>query len=118
MPRVIPAAARIPVPGGKLIDEHVGGASSGDAAVSVAHMEAPAGWSEPFQTPEFTEFTVVVRGTVTVECDGVVHECHAGQSIVAYPGERIRYGVGPDGAEYWAICLPAFTPELVHREES
>ena len=83
---------------------------------SFAHMVAPAGWTEPFQTPDFQEFTVVLRGTVTVECDDVVLECHAGQTLITMPGERIRYGVGSEGAEYLAICIPAFTPDSVHRE--
>ncbi len=117
MPAVFAHPTRIPVPGGKLIDEHVGAASTVDADVSVAHMHAPAGWTEPFQTPEFTEYTIVVHGAVTVECEGVVHTVHAGETLVTYPGERIRYGVGPEGAEYWAICLPAFSPDRVHREE-
>ncbi len=117
MPEILPPPVSIPVPGGKLIEELVGAASSGDRDISVAHMQAPAGWSEPFQTPTFTEYTVVVRGTVTVECDGVVHECHAGQTLVSRPGERIRYGVGAEGAEYFAICLPAFTPSSVNRED-
>lgn len=117
MPRLLTTPVRIPVPGGKSIAEHVGLAASGDAAVSVAHMHAPPGWTEPFQTPEFTEVTVVLRGLVTVECDGVVHECAAGQAIVTAPGERIRYGVGPEGAEYLAICTPAFAPDTVHRED-
>ncbi len=117
MPRLLTDPTRIPVPGGKVIDELVGAASSGDRAVSVAHMQAPAGWTEPFQSPEFMEVTVVVQGTVTVECEGVVHTCHAGQVIVTEPGERIRYGVGPEGAEYYAICLPAFAPDTVHRED-
>ncbi|MHB0927341.1 MAG: cupin domain-containing protein [Candidatus Nanopelagicales bacterium] len=117
MPTLVPNVVTIPVPGGKLIEEHIGVPSSGTSAVSIAHMHAPAGWTEPFQTPEFTEYTVVLRGLVTVECEGVVHECHAGQAIVTQPGERIRYGVGPQGAEYFAICLPAFAPDLVHRED-
>ncbi len=118
MPRLLTDPTRIPVPGGKRIDELVGLASSGDGAVSVAHMEAPAGWTEPFQTPEFLEVTIVVRGLVTVECEGVIHECQAGEVIVTDPGERIRYGVGPEGAAYYAICLPAFSPERVHRDEA
>ncbi len=117
MPQILHEPVSIPVPGGKLIEEHVGAASSGHSALSIAHMHAPAGWSEPFQRPTFTEFTIVVQGTVTVECDGVVHACHAGQTLVTNPGERIRYGVGPEGAEYFAICIPAFTPDSVHRED-
>ena len=118
MPQLLPEAVTIPVPGGKSIVEHVGAASSGDGAVSVAHMHAPVGWTEPYQTPAFTEFTVVVQGAVTVECDGVLYTASAGQTLMTRPGERIRYGVGPEGAEYWAICIPAFTPDSVHREES
>lgn len=117
MPELHTERLSIPVPGGKQIEELVGSASSNTSDLSIAHMVAPAGWTEPFQTPEFREYTVVLRGTVTVECDGRTIECHAGQTLVTYSGERIRYGVGPDGAEYIAICLPAFTPDSVHRED-
>ena len=117
MPHVTTAPTRIPVPGGKVIDEHVGAASIGTDAVSVAHMVAPPGWEEPYQTPEFDEITVVVRGSIHVDCDGERHEVRAGQSIVTTAGERIRYAAGSDGAEYVAICLPAFTPDRVHRED-
>lgn len=117
MPRVLRDAVRIPVPGGKVIDELVGLAASGDGGVSIAHMQAPAGWTEPYQTPEFTEYTIVVQGTVTVECEGVVHAASAGEVLVTLPGERIRYGVGDEGAEYFAICLPAFSPSTVHRDD-
>lgn len=116
MPRVFTRGLRVPVPGGKVIDELVGAASANHDAVSIAHMQAPAGWTEPYQTPEFAEYTIVVAGTVTVECDGVVHECHAGQVLLTHAGERVRYGVGPEGAEYYALCLPSFTPDRVHRE--
>jgi quercetin dioxygenase-like cupin family protein len=116
MPEVFAQPVQVPVPGGKVITELVGLAAGGHAAVSIAHMQAPPGWSEPFQTPEFTEYTFVVGGTVTVECEGVLHECQAGQVLVTRRGERIRYGVGPEGAEYYAICLPAFTTEGVNRE--
>ena len=117
MPQILTAPFRVPVPGGKLIDEHIGLASSGDVGVSIAHMRAPAGWTEPFQTPSFTEYTLVLSGRVVVECDGVTHEVEAGQTLVTLPGERIRYSVGPEGAEYVAVCMPAFTPDSVHREE-
>ena len=116
MPAVHTQRLSIPVPGGKQIDELIGAASTQTRDISIAHMVAPAGWTEPFQTPAFREYTVVLRGTVTVEHDGRTFECHAGETLVTEPGERIRYGVGPDGAEYIAICLPAFTPESVHRE--
>jgi mannose-6-phosphate isomerase-like protein (cupin superfamily) len=117
MPHVTASPTRIPVPGGKLIDEHVGVASTGTDAVSVAHMVAPPGWVEPYQTPEFDEITVVVRGSIQVDCDGEQYEVGAGQSIVTTAGERIRYAAGSDGAEYVAVCLPAFTPDRVHRED-
>ncbi|MEO3873589.1 cupin domain-containing protein [Nonomuraea sp. B12E4] len=117
MVRKIEAPARIPVPGGKLIDEHVGRVSSGDGAISIAHMTAPPGWSEPAQAPSFTEYTVVLRGTVVVEHDGDVTEVAAGQSVVTSPGEKVRYSVGPEGAEYIAVCLPAFSPETAGREQ-
>ncbi|WP_188837991.1 cupin domain-containing protein [Flexivirga endophytica] len=109
---------RIPVPGGKIIDEHIGAASTGESKLSVAHMRAPAEWSEPFQTPEFDEFTIVLSGTVIVEHgDGETTEVTAGQSVKTTAGERIRYSTGPDGADYIAVCLPAFTPETVNRDE-
>lgn len=117
MPQVFANPVPIPVPGGKTIIELAGMAAGAFPAASVAHMHAPAGWTEPFQTPEFTELTIVVRGIVTLECDGVVRECGAGEVLVTFAGERVRYGVGPEGAEYYAICTPAFTPESVHREE-
>ena len=115
-PRLIGAPTRIPVPGGKVIDEYVGRVTSGSSAVSVAHMQAPPDWSEPAQTPEFDEVTLVLRGSVVVEHDGGRLEVPAGQAVVTPAGERVRYLVGPDGAEYVAVCLPAFDPDLAHRE--
>ncbi|MFC4115625.1 cupin domain-containing protein [Nonomuraea zeae] len=112
----IEGPTRIPVPGGKLIDEHVGRVNSGDEAVSIAHMTAPPGWEEPAQTPSFTEYTVVLRGTVIVEHAEGVTEVEAGQSLVTSPGEKVRYRVGPEGAEYIAVCLPAFSPEAAGRD--
>lgn len=103
------------MPGGKVIDEHVGRVNSGDEAVSIAHMVAPPGWEEPAQTPSFTEYTVVLRGTVIVEHAGGATEVGAGQSLVTEPGEKVRYSAGPEGAEYIAVCLPAFTPETANR---
>ena len=117
MPELLAEPVRIPVPGGKVILEHVGAASNSENAVSVAHMIAPAGWAEPAQTPQFDEITLVLKGAVTVEhADGVL-TVNAGQSVITRAGERIRYSTGADGAEYIAVCLPAFTPELVNREE-
>ncbi|KWX02466.1 cupin [Carbonactinospora thermoautotrophica] len=118
MPQLIPGPTRIPVPGGKVIDEYVGRVNTRTSTVSVAHMMAPAGWAEPAQTPEFDEITLVLRGTVRVEHDGGVLQVPAGQAVMTRAGERIRYSAGPEGAEYVAICLPAFAPELAHREES
>lgn len=118
MPELRTEPVQIPVPGGKIIAEHVGAASTGESTVSVAHMKAPPDWDEPYQTPEFDEFTVVLDGTVQVDHDGDRLDVRAGQSVVTRAGERIRYSCGPDGAEYIAVCLPAFTPESVNREEN
>ena len=117
MPRLISTPASIPVPGGKIIREHVGLISTGTLAVSVAHMIAPADWGEPFQTPEFDEVTLVLKGEVIVEHEGGPTTAHAGQSILAAAGERVRYSCGPEGAEYVAVCLPAFSPNAVNRED-
>jgi mannose-6-phosphate isomerase-like protein (cupin superfamily) len=116
MPELIPAPALIPVPGGKLIEEYVGHASSGDDLVSVAHMLAPAGWEEPAQEPEFDEFTIVLEGSIDVEHDdGVIH-VRAGQAVITRGGERIRYTTH-EGARYIAVCLPAFHGDRVHRDD-
>lgn len=116
MAEIIAAPIRIPVPGGKTIDEYVGRVASEDSAVSIAHMVAPAGWDEPAQTPDFDEFTVVLKGSVEVETDAGVLSVTAGQAIITRAGERIRYTTA-EGAEYVAVCLPAFAPELAHRED-
>ncbi len=116
MPQLVTAPVRVPVPGGKLIDEYVGGASTGTSAVSVAHMRSPAGWEEPAQVPEFDEVTLVLQGAVHVEHDGGTLVVAAGQAVLTRGGERVRYTT-PDGAEYVAVCLPAFSPDTVHREE-
>jgi mannose-6-phosphate isomerase-like protein (cupin superfamily) len=117
MPQLIESPSRIPVPGGKVIDEYVGRASSSTPEVSVAHMRAPAGWEEPAQTPDFDEVTVVLAGSVRVEHDGGALEVAAGQAVLTRAGERVRYSVGAEGAEYVAVCLPAFAPEMAHRDE-
>jgi len=118
MPSLITGPTEIPVPGGKLIEEYVGRVNSGEAALSIAKMDAPGGWTEPYQTPEFDEFTLVLRGTVRVEHAGGAVDVKAGQAVVTRAGERIRYST-PDGegASYVAICLPAFAPELAARED-
>ena len=107
----------IPVPGGKVISEHVGRVATGSEAMSVAHMKAPPGWTEPAQVPDFDEVTLVVAGTVIVEHEDGTSEVRAGASIVTRAGERVRYSTGPEGAEYVAICTPAFSPDTVHRQE-
>lgn len=120
MPTLIKAPTRVEAAGSKpkLIDEYVGRASSGDGAVSVAHMRSPGGWVEPGQTPEFDEFTVVLRGLLRVEHHGGVLDVRAGQAVITRGGEWVRYSTPePEGAEYVAICLPAFSPETVHREQ-
>lgn len=118
MTELIAAATRIPVPGGKIIEEYVGRVNNGETALSIAHMVAPGGWSEPPQAPAFDEYTLVLRGCLRVEHLGGVTDVRAGQAIVARAGERVQYGA-PDaeGAEYVAVCLPAFAPDLAGRED-
>ena len=112
-PTRVEAAGNLP----KLIDEYVGRVNSGDQKASIAHMRSPGGWVEPGQTPEFDEFTVVLRGTLRVEHRDGAMDVSAGQAVVAQKGEWVRYSTpGPDGAEYIAVCLPAFSMELVHRD--
>lgn len=120
MPRLIEKPTRIEAAGNKpkLIDEFIGRVNSGAAHVSVAHMRSPGGWVEPAQTPAFEEITVVLRGLLRVECDGRSIDVRGGQAIITQPGERVRYSTPePDGAEYIAVCLPAFSPDTVHRDE-
>jgi quercetin dioxygenase-like cupin family protein len=112
-PTVIAAAGNKP----KTIEEYVGRVNSGDAAVSVARMVSPAGWREPGQRPEFEEISVVLRGTLCVEFDGGSIHARAGQAVVASPGEWVCYSTPTDeGAEYLAVCLPAFSADTVHRD--
>ncbi len=101
----------------KLIDEYFGRVNSQTLELSVAHMRSPGGWTEPGQTPEFREYTVVLRGTLRVEFEGGAIDVQAGQAVVTHPGEWIRYSTPEDaGAEYIAVCLPAFSPATVHRD--
>jgi len=119
MPRLIEAPVVIQAAGTKpkLIEEFVGPPSTGSAAVSVARMRSPSGWEEPGQRPEFQEITLVLKGGVRVEFEGGVLDVAAGQAIVTTPGEWVRYSTPhPEGAEYVAICLPAFSPQTVHRD--
>jgi mannose-6-phosphate isomerase-like protein (cupin superfamily) len=101
----------------KVIEEFVGRANSGHTDVSIARMQSPAGWVEPKQTPEFAEYTVVLKGTLVVESDAGTLEVAAGQAVVAPAGEWVRYSTpGAEGAEYVAVCVPAFSYDTVHRE--
>jgi mannose-6-phosphate isomerase-like protein (cupin superfamily) len=120
MPKLIAKPTRITSAGNKpkLIDEYIGRVNSGDSRASVVHMRSPSGWIEPGQTPEFDEFTIVLNGTLRVEHKGGSLDVHAGQAVHTRPGEWVRYSTpGAEGAEYIAVCLPAFAPETVHREE-
>jgi mannose-6-phosphate isomerase-like protein (cupin superfamily) len=113
-PTVVEAAGRPP----KTIREYVGAVNTGERRLSVAHMTSPRGWSEPGQRPEFDEFTVVLRGALVVEHDAGRFEVTAGQAVQTNAGEWVRYSTpGPEGADYIAICLPAFSPETVHRDD-
>ena len=117
MIKKITQPTRIPVPGSKIIDEHVGRVHTGTETLSVAHMIAPPGWDEPFQQPTFDEVTIVVRGTVRVEHDGGMLDVAAGETLLVEAGERIRYSNPFEAeAEYWAVCTPAFSPETAHRD--
>ena len=102
----------------KVIEEFVGRVNTGDAAVSIARMQSPAGWVEPVQTPQFDEYTIVLSGVLVVAHEGGSLEIRAGEAVHSGPGEWVRYSSPePGGAEYIAVCLPAFSPELVNRDE-
>jgi mannose-6-phosphate isomerase-like protein (cupin superfamily) len=121
MPRLIAAPTVVPAAGlpPKRIEEYAGRVNSGHASVSVARMVSPAGWVEPGQRPEFEEITVVLKGMLKVEHEGGAMDVRAGQAIVAAPGEWVRYSSPePGGAEYVAICLPAFSMDAVHRDDA
>jgi quercetin dioxygenase-like cupin family protein len=120
MPKLIAAPAVVAAAGTKpkKIEEFAGRVNSGHAHVSVAKMTSPCGWQEPGQRPEFEEITLVLRGMVRVEHDAGVLDVHAGQAVVTAPGEWVRYSTPePDGAEYVAVCFPAFSAATVHRDE-
>ena len=116
--KVAEGGVEIPVPGGKTIQEIFGRVSTGEGRFSLARMVAPSGWTEPPQTPEFGELTVMLRGRLRIDVDGEPVELAAGQSIWVEPGTRVHYrNESGEECEYLAICLPAFTPEAAHREE-
>jgi len=119
MPRLIDKPTRIEAAGNKpkVIEEFVGRVNTGHGDLSVARMRSPAGWVEPGQRPEFAEITVVLSGCLQVEHEGGVLEVCVGQAVVCEPGEWVRYSSpSPAGAEYIAICRPAFSPDTVHRD--
>jgi ethanolamine utilization protein EutQ len=120
MPTLISQPTRIQAAGNKpkLIDEYIGRVNSKTSGASVAHMRSPQGWIEPGQTPEFDEFTIVLKGMLRLEHSGGAIDVAAGQAVIAHAGEWIRYSTPQKGgAEYIAVCLPAFSMETVHRDE-
>jgi len=120
MPKLIPKPTRIQAAGNKpkIIEEFIGRVNSGDTQVSIAHMRSPGGWVEPGQTPEFDEYTIVLAGSLRVEHKEGVLDVAAGQAIVTRAGEWVQYSTpNAEGADYIAVCLPAFSPETVHRDD-
>jgi mannose-6-phosphate isomerase-like protein (cupin superfamily) len=120
MPTLISKPTRIQSAGNKpkLIDEYVGRVNTKTSSTSVAHMRSPGGWVEPGQSPEFDEFTIVLKGTLRVEHQAGSLDVRAGQAVITHAGEWVRYSTPEeDGAEYIAVCLPAFSMETVHRDE-
>jgi len=117
VPTLIAAATRIEAAGNKpkIIQEHIGRVNSQTEAISVARMSSPPGWAEPGQTPEFDEYTLVLSGTLRVRHKAGEMDVRAGQAVIAHAGEWVQYST-PEGAEYVAICLPAFSPATVHRD--
>src|ERR1043166_6180619 len=119
MPTLVAQPTRIRAAGTKpkLIDEHIGRVNTGTSAASVAHMRSPQGWEEPGQTPEFDEFTLVLKGVLHVTHKGGDLDVAAGQAVIAHRGEWVQYSTPAGETEYIAICLPAFSVETVHRDE-
>jgi len=119
MPTIISTPTRITAVGNKpkIIEEFIGRVNSGESRLSIAQMRSPGGWVEPGQTPEFDEFTVVLKGTLRVTHKAGVLDVKAGQAVITHAGEWVQYSTpDPDGAEYIAVCLPAFSPQTVHRD--
>lgn len=120
MSRHIPQPTRIQAAGNKpkIIEEFIGRINSGTAALSIARMTSPTGWVEPGQSPEFDEYTVVLKGTLRIKTgEGRIFEVAAGEAFIASAGDWVQYSTpGADGAEYIAVCLPAFSPDTVHRD--
>jgi quercetin dioxygenase-like cupin family protein len=102
----------------KMIDEFIGRVNTKSEGVSIAHMRSPAGWQEPGQTPDFEEYTIVIRGKLRVRHQGGAFDVTPGQAVIARPGEWIQYSTPDEATEYVAICLPAFSPHTVHRDDT
>jgi quercetin dioxygenase-like cupin family protein len=120
MPRFIDSPTVIPAEGNKpkVIREYIGNVNTGHNQSSLAHMISPGGWVEPGQRPDFQELTLVLKGQLHVDYEGGQYTVNAGQAIITEPGEWVRYSTpGDEGAEYIAVCLPAFSPASVHRDE-
>ena len=120
MPTLIQKPARIEAAGNKpkIIEEFIGRVNSGDDKLSIAHMRSPGGWIEPGQTPEFDEYTIVLGGMLRVTHKSGHIDVAAGQAVIVRAGEWVKYSSpNPEGADYIAICLPAFSPQTVHRDE-
>ena len=120
MPKLIPKPTIIPIPDeqDKIIAEHIGQINTDTESISIAKMTSPQGWSEPGQRPEFTEYTLVLRGALHVQTETETLVVRASQTIITEPGEWVRYSTpDPGGAEYVAVCVPAFSPEIVHRDQ-
>jgi mannose-6-phosphate isomerase-like protein (cupin superfamily) len=120
MPTFIPTPTRIQAVGNKpkIIEEFIGRVNSQTSTISIARMKSPSGWQEPGQTPEFDEYTVVLHGSLRVTTKSGVIDVATGQAIIAHRGEWVQYSTpGPEGAEYIAVCLPAFSPDTVHRDQ-
>ena len=121
MPMLIRSATQIRAAGNKpkIIEEFIGRVNSGTVGVSIAHMQSPAGWIEPGQTPEFDEYTVVLHGVLRVDFRGGAFDVHCGQAVVTRGGEWVQYSSPyEEGADYISVCIPAFAPETVHRDET
>ena len=120
MPTLINSPTKIEAAGNKpkLIEEFIGRVNSGTSNISMAKMKSPGGWVEPGQTPDFDEYTIVLKGTLRVETKTESFDIEKGQAIISHKGEWIRYSSPlPEGAEYIAVCLPAFSPDSVNRDE-
>lgn len=120
MPTIIKSPTKIEAAGNKpkIINEFIGRVNSSTEGISIARMQSPSGWQEPGQTPEFDEYTVVLKGMLRVQTKDNTFDIHAGEAIITHKGEWIKYSTpNEEGAEYIAVCLPAFSPDTVHRDE-